>query len=130
MIYAQMPLHIITGKRKLKKNLINLNTYRNQDRFHEHKVKEAYQSIVRKQLKEYRFSKFDKIEIDFVLYKGSKRRIDRSNFLSIHEKYFCDALSELKIIEDDNDSYIESTRYFSAYDKNDPRVEIYIYVID
>jgi hypothetical protein len=98
-------------------------------RFTESAVKKAYQDIVYGELKEYRFSKFDKIEIDFVLYKGSKRKIDRSNVLSIHEKYFCDALVGMQIIEDDNDSFIESTRYFSGYDKNNPRVEIFIKIL-
>lgn len=98
-------------------------------RFTESQVKKAYQDIAYNKLKEYRFSKFEKIEIDFILYKGSKRKIDRSNVLSIHEKYFCDALTAMQVIADDNDDFIESTRYYSGYDKNDPRVEIFIKIL-
>lgn len=128
-IFCSMPLTVEIGKKKKKMQTLNLNYYRNMHRFTESQVKKAYHDVVYSKLKEYRFSKFNKIQLDFVLYKGSKRKIDRSNVLSIHEKYFCDALTSLQIIEDDNDDFIESTHYYSGYDKNDPRVEIFIKVL-
>ena len=47
--------------------------------------------------------------------------------LSIHEKFFCDAMTEYGCIADDNDDYIKSTKYLSGgIDKENPRVEIII----
>lgn len=67
------------------------------------------------------------IRLTFVLRKKDKRKIDRANVLSIHEKFFCDALVELGCIPDDNDNYIESTHYYSGeIDKEYPRVDIII----
>ena len=129
MITVIAPTHLIIGKNKKKKYALNLNQFRNNHYIVNNKLKKEFELIVSKQLKEYRFSKFKKIEIDFVLYKASKRKIDRSNVLSIIEKFFCDALVSLQIIEDDNDDFIESTHYYSGYDKNDPRVEIFIKVL-
>lgn len=69
----------------------------------------------------------EKISLEFVLYKKDKRRQDRANALSIHEKFFCDALVEGSFIGDDSDNYIESTTYRTGgIDKENPRVDIYV----
>lgn len=130
IITAYLPTHIEIGKIKKKKYPLNLNHLRNAHYQQTNKAKKIVHDLVSKQLKEYRFSKFNKIEIYFTLYKGSKRKIDRSNVLSVAEKFFCDAIVGLQIIEDDNDNFIESSHYFSAYDKNDPRIECEIHVIE
>jgi Holliday junction resolvase RusA-like endonuclease len=123
-----MPLHVEIGVNKKHKKSINLNTYRNMNSFVENKVKNKYQDLAMQSLFYLKNKKLPFIEIDFVLYKSSKRKIDKANFLSIHEKYFCDALTKLQIIEDDNDDYIGTTRYFNGgVDKENPRVEIFIY---
>lgn len=88
-------------------------------------AKILYKELMSGQLKGNKFEK--PIEIEFVLYKGSRRRIDRSNFLSIVEKFFCDAMTELGVIEDDNDKFITSTHYRTGgIDTKNPRVEIFI----
>jgi hypothetical protein len=70
---------------------------------------------------------FKKIDISFKLVRGDKRRVDRSNILSIHEKFFCDAIVDLGIIPDDNDKHINKTLYESGeICKIKPRVEITI----
>lgn len=125
-----MPLHIEIGKNKIKKHSINMNQYRNWHFQVSNKIKQKYQDLVSKQLKEHKLKRYKKISLDFVIYYGSKRKSDRSNFLSIHEKFFCDALVKMQIIEDDNDMFIESSHYYSGYDKNDPRCEIFINVIE
>jgi uncharacterized protein YegP (UPF0339 family) len=69
-----------------------------------HEMKEQLEGLV-----------FDqKVALTFHLYKPSKRKIDRSNILCIVEKFFCDALVHYKCIEDDNDQFIESTKYITA----------------
>ena len=130
MIFCAMPLVVEIQKNKttIEKKTINLNYYRNWHRFTENKVKESYQNIVISLLFYLKKKKLDFIEIDFVFYKKSRSQKDKANFLSIHEKYFCDALTKLEIIEDDNDDFIGNTRYFNGgIDRNDPRVEIFIY---
>jgi hypothetical protein len=68
---------------------------------------------------------FEYIELYFTMYKGSNRRIDRANVLCIHEKFFCDALTESGVIPDDNDKYIIGTHYSSGeIDRENPHVEI------
>jgi len=67
------------------------------------------------------------IKLTLTYYKGSKRRTDRANILSIHEKFLCDALVECGLISDDNDNIIKSTTYLSGnIDKENPRVECVI----
>ena len=67
--------------------------------------------------------------ISLVYYKHSNIKTDRSNVLSIHEKFFCDALVELGKLPDDCDRHIGETHYYTGgYDPNDPRVEIFLEV--
>ena len=68
------------------------------------------------------------IEIGFKLYKSSARHIDRSNILSIAEKFFCDSLVHYGCIPDDSDEYITRTTYETGgVDRINPRIEIEIY---
>lgn len=67
------------------------------------------------------------ISIHFTLYKGSKRKTDRSNILAVIEKFFCDALTHHECIPDDNDEFISGTSYSTGgIDKDNPRCEIEI----
>ena len=126
-----MPLTIETGKNKIKKHSIGMNWYRNVHFQVSNQVKKKYHELVNHQLKDYRFKNFQKIELYFIYYKGSNRKSDRSNFCSIHEKFFCDAIVQMGLIPDDNDNHIESTHYFGdVVDKNNPRMEIEIHVIE
>ncbi len=121
---VSMPLYIETGKIKIRKNYINLNVYRNLHYQVNNQIKIAYKELVLSQIEGLRFGR---IRLNFVLYRGDRRRVDRSNILSIHEKYFCDALVESGCIEDDNDNFLESTHYYTGnVDKENPRVEVRI----
>ena len=130
-INCSMPLYIELGKMKKKKHHINLNNFRNWHYQVSNNIKKAYQETVNQKLQKLRFSKFKKIKIELTLWKSSKRKIDRANVLSIHEKFFCDALTGLQIIPDDNDTFIESTFYKTGgIDKLNPRVDIKIIVLE
>lgn len=120
------PLFVtLSNKPGAKKYIINLNQYRNWHYIANNNVKKKYKEAVYGQLYGKMFA--TPIEIEFTLYKGSKRKIDRANVLSIHEKFFCDAMVDLGCIEDDNDDYIYSTKYITGgLDKKNPRVEILI----
>jgi hypothetical protein len=117
-----LPLSITLGK---KKYYINLNNYRNWHYQVSNKIKGAYHDIVKDQTKE--GLSFDKVKLIFVVYYPDKRLRDRSNILSITEKFFCDGLVHCGVIEDDNDNFIESSLYLTGgIDKTDPRVEAFV----
>ena len=118
----------ITIPRKTKKDrkvYINLNTYRNLHYLVEGMSKKIYCELMVEQLKGVVLH--PPIEITFTLFKGSNRKIDRSNILSITEKYFCDALVHYGAIPDDNDLFIKATHYKTGgIDPKNGRVEIII----
>ena len=122
-----MPLHFYI-ERKTKDDIkctINLNQYRNWHYQVNNKVKHLYCEHAYHQLYNLKFD--FKISLTFMLYKEKNYKQDRANALSIHEKFFCDAMVYAGCIEDDNDNFIESSHYYTAgVDKKNPRVEIII----
>lgn len=121
------PLRVEVGR---KSYTINLNQYRNWHYIIESKVKAKYKSIIYSQIMSHNKLVINKCRLNLRLYKSSTRQRDKSNFLCIHEKYFCDALVENNLMIDDSDNYILSTCYQeSVVDKNNPRVEIEIIVL-
>jgi len=129
MITISMPLYFDIGKKKVKRMYINLNAYRNWHFIVSNNVKKLYKDTAYNQIKDLKFN--NRIRLEFVLWKKDKRRIDRANPLSIHEKFFCDALTETGCIPDDNDEFIVSTTYKTGgIDKINPRVDIHIYEED
>jgi len=119
------PLFIYTGKLKLKKNVLNLNIYRNQHHQLESKVKKEYTEMMIEQLLGLKLK--TPIKLVYTLFRGDRRKGDRNNPLTIHDKYFCDALTSYKCIPDDTDEYIESQTFKTGeIDKENPRVEIKI----
>ncbi len=108
-----------------KKVILNLNGFRNWSFFMSNDVKKAYKEALRPQLEGLVLS--TPISLSLTLWKAQNRLIDRSNPLSIQEKFCCDALTELGCIPDDNDEYILSTTYQTGgVDRKNPRVEIKI----
>lgn len=123
----QIPLFVLLPRKTMpaKKYMINLNEYRNWHYIVNNQIKEKYKEQLEARLKGRKFK--DKITLTFTFYKGRNARIDRANVLSIHEKFFCDALTAYGCIEDDNDDFIEETRYRSGgLDRENPRVEVLI----
>lgn len=121
-----MPLYIDLERKTMpaKRYYINLNNYRNWQYHVSNKLKIKYKDIVRPAL--YGIT-FKYITLDFLLHRGDKRRVDRSNILSIHEKFLCDAIVECGCIKDDNDNFLHSTHYYTGnIDKKNPRVDIQI----
>lgn len=120
------PLYIILAKsEKGKKYYLNLNNYRNWHSTVNNNLKKKYKEIVKSQLKGVKLNA--PIEIKFTYIKCQNRKVDRANVLSVHEKFFCDALVEMGCLPDDNDMFITKTTYVSAgIDKEFGRVEIEI----
>lgn len=127
MVYTfYAPLYIILAKSlKGKKYYLNLNNYRNWYSTVNNNLKKKYKEIVSLQLKNVKLK--TPIEIKFTYIKCQNRKVDRANVLSVHEKFFCDALVEMGCLPDDNDKFITKTTYVSAgVDKEFGRVEIEI----
>ncbi len=118
-----MPLHVLL---KNKKYSINMNPFRNWHFQEKSRVKNQYQVLASREI--CKLPLMDKIKLEFKLIPGDKIRRDRANVCALHEKFFCDALTKCKIIEDDCDRFIESTFYHSGeIDRKNPRMEITIY---
>lgn len=74
---------------------------------------------------------FEKVAVTFHIYAKDKRLFDVGNIRSIHEKFYLDALVELGKLPEDNYLHVPETHtYFKGIDKNNPRVEIIINVLD
>ena len=121
----EVPLYITLPRKtkKDKKYYLNLNNYRNWHYIVSNQIKHKFCENLEEQLNGL---KFNKVDITYTLYKGSKRKVDRANVLCIIEKFFCDALTFYGCLPDDSDDYIEATHYYSKYDKGHPRCEIEI----
>ncbi len=126
MIIVEVPLFVITAKSgKGKKYHLNLNNYRNWHFQASNHIKHSFCNAQKSLLSTLKLT--PPIELSFTLWKGSKRKIDRSNIISIIEKFFCDSLTHYGCIPDDNDDYIKSTHYFTGgIDRDNPRCVIKI----
>lgn len=127
MIKIDVPLFVVLPRKTKadRKCYLNLNNYRNWHYQVSNQAKQVYCEGLESVLRSLKMGRG--INLQFILYKSSKRKIDRSNILSIVEKFFCDALVNYGCIEDDNDDIIESTYYCTGgIDKENPRVEIII----
>lgn len=125
---VECPIYIIMERKTMKdkKYSLNLNTYRNLhyrvNNILKHKFKEEMEEQILK------LPEFNQISLEFVLYKGSNRRIDRHNFCSVVQKFFCDSLVELGKLPDDTDKYIIDEKYVTGgVDPDNPRCEVNIY---
>ena len=88
---------------------LNMNIYRNFNRFSLGKAKDAYSELMSEPVKELPW--FNRIVIRYVLFTGSKRKVDVSNICSIVDKFFCDVLTKEKKLSDDNYSIIPKVSY-------------------
>ena len=105
--------------------ILNLNNYRNAHYMVLNKAKVNYKCLVADQVR--KLERFKKIAINYVLYPKTKRKTDIGNVISIHKKFFEDALSELGVIPDDDYRHIvHSSEEFGGVDKENGRVEIFI----
>ncbi len=118
------PLRVPISKNKVF--VLNLNIYRNAHYHDLNKAKIVYKALMQKQIMSLPFIDVPVI-IRYKLYAKTKRKTDVSNVLAIHDKFFCDALTEFKKIKDDNSMWIPNVLYqWGGVCKENPRVEIEI----
>ena len=106
---------------------INLNYTRNAHYQEMNKAKVMFMEIVEQLLIDsgQREITFDKpVTVTAKLYKQSNRRSDKHNFIGANTKFLYDALVNLGVLEDDNDSFIKvETFEETEVDKHNPRIE-------
>ncbi|MGL4616529.1 MAG: hypothetical protein ACRCVV_22080 [Shewanella sp.] len=117
---------------KAKPFMLNLNTYRNSHYHTLNAMKIEYKSLMSQQIND--LPVFTKpIMIKYVLMVNTNRLCDTHNVCSVVAKFFCDALTELGKIPDDNFLHIVEERMaFGGVHKTlkEPEVIIYIKEID
>jgi len=117
------PLSVpVSGRKKF---ILNLNNYRNANHFTLNTAKVNYKAIVSEQIRQ--LDPWNKIKVKYVLYPKTHRRTDIGNVTAVHKKFIEDALTDLKIIPDDNYKHVvASSEEFGNVDKSNGRVEIFI----
>lgn len=119
------PLKVYYGKKVLRAFSLNLNVYRNYNRFKLGTVKKNYYQIMKPQIEH--LPKFRKLKLEYVLYAGSRHKQDLMNICSITDKFFCDCLVIDRKIKDDDYTIIPEIKFrFGGIDKNNPRVDIFL----
>jgi len=121
------PLFIMLPRKTVKDKRIalNMNTYRNLHHRISNDAKKAYSEALRGQLEG--LSVQTPVEVTYKVYKGSKRRLDKMNVVSVVSKFLLDSITEYGCWEDDNDDYVKKETILpTELDRDNPRVEIII----
>ncbi len=126
-ITIKLPLTVILPRKTKddKKMIINLNNYPHWHFLTYRDIKKRFTANLEDQLKGLKLS--GKIRIEYILFKGSKRKSDKMNVGAVQDKFFCDALTEYQCIADDNDEVIISQHFGETkIDLENPRMEALI----
>lgn len=122
MIKLDLPVYWnITKNRKI---FVGMNWYQRANKYEINKVKQEYHELIKLKL----FGNKEKIKGSYQVkykyfYKNSGS--DLRNVTSVIDKFFNDALQELRIIVNDNVNYYkESVDIVGGMDKKNPRIEI------
>ena len=121
------PLFITLPRKTVKDKRIalNMNTYRNLHHRISNDAKKAYSEALREQLEGLFIQ--TPVEVTYKVYKGSKRRLDKMNVVSVVSKFLLDSITEYGCWEDDNDDYVKKETIMpTELDRENPRVEIII----
>lgn len=123
---VNLPLRVKVGKSR--DFIINLNHYRNTHYILLNKAKVEFSRIIKPQLMG--IPLLDKIKVTYHLYPKDKRECDIMNVCSIQDKFFCDALTSMNVIQDDNYKFLQQVDCrFGSIDPDNPRVTAIIETI-
>lgn len=131
ILSVSAPLFVIIPRKRVpdKKFILNLNNYRNTHYITLNDAKKIYSEEIKKNILRVFLSR-KKIKSAKILmrYFHRDKNVDGANPTSIIEKFVCDAITDLKIWEDDNVKILESSAWeWGGVDKENPRCEIYIF---
>lgn len=116
----------VTPKKRLA---LNMNGYRNWHHRDQSKTKVMFEAIVHPLLKH--IPRQEMIHLHYQLFVGSGHRCDLMNVIAIVDKYFSDALSKSKAIDDDHTGIIVSTSAaYGGVDRTNPRVSVNIIPVE
>ena len=121
------PLFVTLPRKTVKDKRIalNMNTYRNLHHRISNDAKKAYSEALREQLRNLTIQ--TPVEVTYKVYKGSKRRLDKMNVISVVSKFLLDSITDYGCWEDDNDDYVKTETILpTELDRENPRVEIII----
>ena len=122
MVTLILPLEVFYSKKK--KFILNLNNYRNAHYRVLSIAKKTYSDDLVEMIEKWDdIPRFDNpVDLEYVYYAKSNRRVDVSNPCSIIDKFTCDALVKAEILEDDSFEQIKEVFYkFGGVDKDNPR---------
>ena len=132
-ITIPLPLRIKIGYSKKKRKdeyfSLNLNTYRNAHFIVLNKAKKAYSETIRDWFIENEgcLHHYPRAKLTYVLFKGTKRRVDLGNVGPIVGKFTEDALVDLGIMDDDSDMYVPHIEYkYGGLCRGNPRMDLKI----
>jgi hypothetical protein len=124
---VKLPMSVRTSSKK--KQALNLNVYRNLHFRSLSAQKNKFQKVVKKLLRG--IPPLGVITLHYVVYPGSKRRLDVMNVGSIVDKYFSDTLTIEGIIEDDDYTHIPHVSFaFGEITKDDGHILVIITEIE
>lgn len=123
------PLFVVLPRKKKAdyKFMLNLNVYRNTHYQILNQAKIKFKEIMTQQIMT--LPEQITVKAHYELYLPNKRLCDISNYTTVINKFFQDALVELKKLPDDNYKYwLGMTDSFGGVDKENPRCEITLYL--
>ena len=104
---------------------ININNLISSNHGMVHAVKKQYYGIMHKQIES--LPLFNRVEMEFTIYRGSKGVYDISNIAAATDKFFMDARAKEGKILDDSADYVTKVTYRAReVDRVLPRCEIII----
>lgn len=119
ILVINSPMFVMVSSRK--KFILNINNYRNTDKYTLNRAKKAYHDIVYYDVM--KLPVFKKARGTMTLFPS--RLCDVDNVLSIHSKFLLDVLPKCGKLKDDNYKYyLGTTPAFGGVDKKNPRVEV------
>jgi len=133
MVTLILPLEVFYSKKK--KFILNLNNYRNAHYRVLSIAKKTYSDDLVEMIKNLFIKekwddipRFDNpVDLEYVYYAKSNRRVEVSNPCSIIDMFTCDALVKVGILEDDSSKQIKSITYvYGGVDKENPRCRLTI----
>ena len=118
------PLFITLGVKKKKNYWLNTNNYRNWHPIVSNNIKIAFKNALNLS----NLIRIDApIKLIYTFYYPDMSKRDIGNSLAIIDKFTADALTEAKIIDDDNYTIVQNIEgVFGGIDKNNPRCEVTI----
>lgn len=105
-----------------KKEILNLNNYRNWQGHQSNDIKKQYKIAIREQLEGVGLQ--TPVNVEIRIFKKTRGTLDKVNVDSVSRKFLYDVMTEMGVWRDDSDTYIyDELIKRIEIDKLNPRVE-------